>query len=348
MLKPVLEALAYLHSHGFAHGRMKPANIMAIDDQIKVSSDGICLTGESSTRLGGPPGAYDPPEAASGRMSPAGDVWALGMTLAEALTQRIPVPEESGQGDPMLPQALPPPFLDLVRHCLRSDPQRRWTVADIASRLEPAPPIPPQQTIAKTKVPFTKWRYTIPAVAALALVIMLVSPRILNRRPKTHQTTSIAPKPPGVQPKPEQTLVKPETGPPSRGSGLEGRRSTGTVLSPAPLRSEARMKPSAGGLVAGEVRQQVLPDVPQSARDTIQGKVRVRVRVAVDPSGSVTGATLDSAGPSKYFANLALQAAQRWKFGPASVDGQPVSSEWTLRFEFGRTGTKVIPLPAAP
>jgi TonB family protein len=107
-------------------------------------------------------------------------------------------------------------------------------------------------------------------------------------------------------------------------------------------------KTPSGGLVQGEVLQQVLPDVPQKARDTIRGKVRVSVRVAVDPSGSEVAATLDSPGPRKYFANLALQAARRWEFVPAEVNGRSIPSEWILRFEFESTATKVFPVRAAP
>jgi TonB family protein len=84
-----------------------------------------------------------------------------------------------------------------------------------------------------------------------------------------------------------------------------------------------------------------VPDVPQKARDTIQGTVRVRVGVAVDSSGRVTQAELVSPGPSKYFAKLALQAARQWQFSPPSVDGRNVQSEWVLHFEFTRAGTTV-------
>jgi outer membrane biosynthesis protein TonB len=70
--------------------------------------------------------------------------------------------------------------------------------------------------------------------------------------------------------------------------------------------------------------------------------------VAVDPSGSVTGATLDSPGPSKYFADLALQAARHWKFRRTKIDGQNVASEWILRFQFESTATKVLPVQTAP
>jgi len=76
--------------------------------------------------------------------------------------------------------------------------------------------------------------------------------------------------------------------------------------------------------------------------------VVVSVRVAVDPAGAVVGATLDSPGPSRYFANLALQAARGWEFEPPNVDGRDISSEWILRFDFQNTGTKVIATQAVP
>ena len=98
----------------------------------------------------------------------------------------------------------------------------------------------------------------------------------------------------------------------------------------------------------GAVAERVLPDVPQSARMTIRGTVEVRIRVTVDPSGDVSNATFDSPGVSKYFANLALQAARDWRFKPAQVDGQTVTSVWILRFQFRQTATEVTPVEASP
>ncbi len=37
---------------------------------------------------------------------------------------------------------LPQPFLDIARGCLDPDPDRRWSLADVAAKLEPAPPRP--------------------------------------------------------------------------------------------------------------------------------------------------------------------------------------------------------------
>ena len=136
----------------YVHCRIKPANIMAENDRLKISSDGLCRIGEFSGSVG-KPGAYDPPEAAGGRISPAGDVWSLGMTLCEALTQRLPVWERTNQAEPALPSTLPAEFLDLARHCMRRDPQLRWSVADISARLLPNAPAPAKPTVRGAQYP---------------------------------------------------------------------------------------------------------------------------------------------------------------------------------------------------
>ena len=345
MLEPVLDVLAYVHGKGFVHGHLKPANIMALDDEIKISSDGICRMGESSR------GLYDPPETAGGGISPAGDVWSLGMTVVEALTQRLPVWEGTERAEPILPETIPAPFLDIARRCLRRDPQRRWTVADIAARLRQTLPVPQEQVTVRPQEKFAKWRYIVPTIGVgLALAAMLAGPRLFNRRSEAQRAPSITLEQLRVQPKPEQRAVSPETRQSAQRTSDEkrGYSAGGTSPSPTSLRSEAGVKTPPGGLVRGEVLQRDLADVPQKARDTIRGTVRVSVRVAVDPSGGVVGATFDSPGPSKYFANLALQAARRWEFAPAKVDGRYVPSEWILRFKFRRTATKVIPKQASP
>jgi outer membrane biosynthesis protein TonB len=60
----------------------------------------------------------------------------------------------------------------------------------------------------------------------------------------------------------------------------------------------------------------------------------------------VAKATFESQGPSKYFARKAMEAAQQWKFKPVQTNGQPVSKEWILQFQFKKSGTNVIPSPA--
>src|ERR1700692_3912172 len=41
VLAPTLEGLAYLHAEGLIHGHLRPSNIMAIEDCLKLSADGI-------------------------------------------------------------------------------------------------------------------------------------------------------------------------------------------------------------------------------------------------------------------------------------------------------------------
>jgi TonB family protein len=125
------------------------------------------------------------------------------------------------------------------------------------------------------------------------------------------------------------------------------------VPAPAALRTDTfpsanAPKTSTVSPARGEVLDQVLPDVSEKARGTISGKVRVGVRVHVDPSGNVSQAELDSPGPSKYFADQALKAARRWEFNPPEVNGHSVPSEWLIRFEFSQSGTKAFPKQVTP
>ncbi len=396
ILGSVADALAYVHAKGFVHCRLKPANIMADDDLLKISSDGLCHIGESSGAVG-KPGAYDPPEAAGGRISPAGDVWSLGMTLAEALTQRLPVWERTNQAEPSLPSNLPPEILDLARHCLRRDPQLRWTVADIAARLQQNSSTPPKQITPNPQSSFANPRAIGGVVlAGVALAAILGGVLLFRNHSQNQPPAPVAAELPAVranvQPKPQpsaQSSVQPtaparvqptlsETAHPKAGNkpalsakppapvakpvqqtqppvpqlaqkaGEKKSAASNSVPSPTPVRSETPETSIASAVVRGRVIQQILPDAPQKARDTIHGKVRVGVRVHVDESGSVTEAALDSSGPSQYFADRVLKAAHLWKFVPAKIDGRNVPSEWLLRFEIDPVAINVYPTETVP
>jgi TonB family protein len=91
--------------------------------------------------------------------------------------------------------------------------------------------------------------------------------------------------------------------------------------------------------MSGAAANQVLPDVPQRARNTIRGTVVVKIRVTVTPSGAVSDAAIDSSG-SRYFSNLALQAARQWRFKPSPAGEQASNRALLLRFEFTQTATR--------
>src|SRR5216684_7317557 len=136
MLGPVLDALVFLHGKGLVHSRIKPSNILATADLLKLSTDALFPIGESrksSSRFD----VYDAPETAASALTPAADVWSLGMTLVETLTQHVPALQPGSPADPIVPDTLHQPLLDIARHALRRDPRRRWTIPEIAARLNP-------------------------------------------------------------------------------------------------------------------------------------------------------------------------------------------------------------------
>ena len=148
MLEPVLAALVNLHGQGLAHGRIKPANILATGDDLKLSSDTLSPIGESRDALAEKT-PYDAPESASAMLASSADVWSLGVTLVEALTLRVPTLQNA---EHILPDSLPSPFLEIARNSLRINPARRWSIADIAACLNPhsAKPVSPNSTISSS------------------------------------------------------------------------------------------------------------------------------------------------------------------------------------------------------
>jgi TonB family protein len=314
MLEPILDALAYIHANGFVHGRVRPGNIVGVDEQLKLSSDTVCPSGKGNSGLRDPD-AYDPPEFGRVGYSPAADIWSLGITLVEAMTQRLPSLEGK---EPVVPETIPAPFRDIARQCLRLDPQRRGTAADITKRLHGAPE--PQTATAVNAPQLSRRRLYIALVAVLGLILtaVLAILNFSNRRLDSTPTTSPVAAP-TVEPPPKPPQAAPETR--------------------QPAAKTADTQP-------GEVVHKVLPDVPRSARNTIKGRLKVSVRVHVDESGNVGMAKLDSRGPSPYFAGLALKAARQWKFTPATSAGREGSSDWILRFEFSRAGTRAVPVRA--
>ena len=142
ILYPVADALSYLHAKGFVHGHVKPSNILVSGDQLKLSTDSFLVAAAVPTRLG-TSGAYDAPELASGNLSPAADVWSLGGTLIEALTQRPLLWDPAANRPPEIPPSLPLPFAEIVPECLRLDPASRCTLAEIKARIVQPPAQPP-------------------------------------------------------------------------------------------------------------------------------------------------------------------------------------------------------------
>jgi len=121
-LVPVLE---HLHGHGYIHSRIRPSNILACGNTLKLSSDRLRPLTATPTVVE-PPGLHDAPETGQGLFSPACDVWSLAVVTLEALTGS---PLESSAGH------LHQPFRRIVEGGLIRDPKRRWTLAQTSQAL---------------------------------------------------------------------------------------------------------------------------------------------------------------------------------------------------------------------
>ena len=415
MLGPVLDVLVYLHGKGLVHGHVKPSNILATADQLKLSSDSLSSIAESHVPTARP-SPYNAPEVAASGLAPASDAWSLGMTLVETFTQRVPVLPPGVDSNFVLPDTLPQPFLDIARHSLLREPRRRWTIAEIAARMNPTavaaaaghsissvplsplavplssvpavpaaklqtpryePPAPktssPRQPSAavQRKQTLVLPNYVIPVgVVLLILVSIFALPKILGRRTESSSSTSSAAStPPASQPKPVAAQPEQRNAPPPAKTASSNSAKPAAEKKPAPAPPQSPVAlpvpaaaalrtdtfpsanaptPSSSSPGRGEVLDQVLPDVSEKARATIQGKVRVTVRVHVEPGGTVSSAELDSPGPSKYFADLALQAARRWEFTAPELNGHSAPSDWLIRFEFTQSATQAFPRQTMP
>jgi TonB family protein len=355
MLPLTLEALGFLHSKNLVQGQLQPSNILVIDNQLKLASDTIRPAGEATASIGSL-SMYNPPEARDGSFSTSGDIWALGVTLCQALTQRPP--SRSGERGEIvvLPTDFPVTFIDIVRRCLARNPAQRPSVADFQGWLkrgttEPAVSSPPPGDVAKTPEAETPTRLVIRAVlnseppatvpserksavvpiaavvAILAIVGLGVYWFMSRSNPDTAHTETASSAAPTVA---AQPIVPPAELPPPASADSNHHTPSTRALGTHSRPTDAEPgRPSA-------VLHEEIPTVPLRVRQTIHGRVKVTVRVTVDKSGNVISDVLENPGPSKYFARVAGQAASKWKFAPA--DGH-ASRQWLVRFEFSRDGT---------
>jgi TonB family protein len=324
----------------------------------------------------------------------------------------LPVLPADAQSDPVAPDTIPQPFLDITRHALVREPKRRWTIAEIAARMNPtavaaaagqsisplAVPLSSVPAVPAAKLQTPKYdapapkaptprapgttsakptlvlpNYAIPVFAVfLVLVAIVALPKILGHRAESSTSAANAAAQPASKPKAVEQPAHRETSPATQPTAKNSAKAAAEkkpappeklVAAPAqpvnaaPATAALRTdtfpsanapKSSSVSPAHGEVLDQVLPDVSGRARGTIQGKVRVSVRVHVEPAGNVSQAELDAPGPSKYFADLAIQAARRWEFTAPEVDGHSVPSEWVIRFEFTQADTKAFPTQKTP
>jgi serine/threonine protein kinase len=313
LLPATLDALAYLHGKNLVQGGLKPPNFLVVDDQLKLASDTIRPAGERTASTA-KPSLYDPPEANNGRISTAGDIWELGITLVEALTQTPPAWSRESSESVSLPANLAPEFVDTVQRCLNRDPGRRPAIAELVAQFNQAPPATPPsaappvmneplgRTLSTLNSPKTRFLVTAITVGIITLWAVWAGVHLFHTHANVQQSASIAPQsPPAVSPPP----------------AVENPKASIAASLPTVLHQE-------------------IPDLSRSARESIRGVIKIAVRVIVDRAGNVVAATLDNRRSSKYFARAAMDAAKKWKFAQAADQASRV---WLLHFEFTRAGT---------
>jgi TonB family protein len=401
MLPLTLDALTFLHEKGLVQGQLKPSNVLVVGNQLKLASDTIRPAGEATASIG-TLSLYNPPEARDGSGSTAGDIWALGVTLCQALTTRLPSRSGERTDDLVLPPDLPVSFVGVIRRCLIRNPAIRPTVGylrdwlgrgvdqqdvareevaslEVPSRdaaetsptvyapavpppvAEPPVPVPsaaapiPQQppplraiqpdTNSAAPPPGQRSYFPLAAGAVVLVAIVWGAVHLFGGRSdstpataptETVDTASPAPAAPNATTPPATTSSEPVPAESPRSNHAQtaaGRSSSS--------RPTARAK-SGGVSESASVIHEEIPSVPQRARQTIHGRVKVVVLVTVDRSGAVVNEIFENPGPSRYFARLASEAGKKWKFSPAVS-----SRRWLVHFEFSREGTKVHATPSS-
>jgi TonB family protein len=460
MLAPILAALDFLHENGLVHAGLKPSNIHAIGDNVKLSADRIVPAGESASSwpFAAP---YAAPESV---LFPASDIWSLGMSLCETLTQNLPLRDPSGQ---FALSKLPAPFLEIVRSALVEDATLRVSLESVLVLLDPtfvprrksapaasraastsavaASPAaaavanspealiaavetaaPQAAAAAASASPRSRQREPLPEIDPLSVPLSPVSPTAASAAPRARIPVSSLPQinatiagprrvpsplvgarsnklflvslaaalvlavlfiprllvrssnsssnrapsaanqtAPPLSPK---TSAKPDLSAPATSSAKTSPTSpsskpsskpspapsSGSLASPnasprpAATDSANSSAPSAPSTAAAknsttpphasaalEVTHKVLPEVSEKSRSTIHGTVRINVRVQLNPDGTVASAALDTPAGSQFFANLALKAAQQWRFAPSASS----SPSAVIRFDFTQTAT---------
>ena len=179
--------LTYVHGREIVHRDIKPSNILVgRDGAVRLADFGIArmlgdTTGHtaSGTTIG--TAAYLAPEQVRGDpVTPASDIYSLGLVLLEALTGRrayTGAPMEAAlarlHAAPLIPTSLPTGWPALLSRMTDMDPGRRPDAGEVLQAI---------RSLDSTEAPPARHRRTTDAPAAIVSDEPATSPRVARRR----------------------------------------------------------------------------------------------------------------------------------------------------------------------
>lgn len=203
LLDDVLSALSAAHAAGVVHRDIKPANILLTDDGVpKVADFGIAKSPESShTMTGLVVGTlgYLSPERLAGRPATAADdLYAVGVLAFEALTGRVPGPQDNLAA---LRPDIDPALASVVQRATAPDPRARFADADqmraALGAVRPqtlfldAPLPDPSTTYVPVPTPRSNRRKLMGIAGALLAVLVLVIAFVVDTASRSGTPTPV-------------------------------------------------------------------------------------------------------------------------------------------------------------
>ncbi len=153
----VAKGLEVLHLNGLVHGNVAPDQIVAIGDSIRLSGEGVRAIGVAPA-FELKPASYLAPESKGTNLTPESDIWCLGATVFQSLTQKPWAEGEREKAD-----VLPEPFAAIALRCLTAEPGERCRLAEVVAlargEIKPAPrpkAVPAPVAAAATVLPINE------------------------------------------------------------------------------------------------------------------------------------------------------------------------------------------------